>query len=103
MGVTRALALAAGLIGLVGLAACGPPPQPRAVSVRMRGAPADATVTIDDRIVGRLDVVAARGVAVPPGKHRVSVERDGFFPWDKIVEATDAPLVLDVVLERVPD
>jgi len=85
------------------LAACGPPSSARTVSVRMRGSPPDATVTIDDRIVGRLDVVAARGVAVPPGKHRVSVERDGFFPWDKIVEATNAPLVLDVVLERVPD
>ena len=85
------------------LAACGPGAQARTVSVRMRGSPPDATVTIDDRIVGRLDVVSARGVAVPPGKHRVSVERDGFFPWDKIVEAEGAPLVLDVQLQRVPD
>jgi hypothetical protein len=69
----------------------------------MRGSPPDATVTIDDRIVGRLDMVSARGVAVPPGKHRVSVERDGYLPWDKIVEAGDAPLVLDVQLQRVPD
>ena len=85
------------------LAACGPGAQALTVSVRMRGSPPDATVTIDDRIVGRLDVVSARGVAVPPGKHRVSVERDGFFPWDKIVEAEGAPLVLDVQLQRVPD
>ena len=85
------------------LAACGPPAQPRTVSVRMRGSPPDATVTIDDRIVGRLDVVSAKGVAVPPGKHRVSVERDGYLPWDKIVEASDGPLVLEVTLQPVPD
>ncbi len=75
----------------------------RSVSLRMRGGPPRATVTIDDRVVGPLDVVAARGVALPPGKHRVSVEAEGFLPWDKEVEATGAPLVLDVTLEPIPD
>ncbi len=69
----------------------------------MRGEPPQAMVTIDDRIVGRLDVVAARGVAVAPGAHRISIEAEGYFPWDKIVEATEAPVMLDVKLERVPD
>jgi hypothetical protein len=102
MGVTRALAAASTVCGLA-LVACGPPAAVRTVPMRMRGAPPDATVTIDDHIVGRLDVVAARGVALPAGTHRVSVEREGYLPWDKIIEAREAPVVLDVRLERVPD
>jgi hypothetical protein len=84
-------------------AACGHAASGRAVSVRMAGGPPEATVTIDDVIVGRLDVVQARGVAVSPGKHRISVEAEGYLPWDKIVEAADAPLRLDVRLVKVPD
>jgi PEGA domain len=75
----------------------------RSVSLRMRGGPPRATVTIDDRRVGPLDVIAARGVALTPGKHRVSVEAEGFIPWDKEIEATEAPVVLDVTLEPLPD
>jgi len=62
-------------------------------------------VTIDDIFVGRLDTVAARGVAVPAGTHRVSVEAPGFLPWDQIVEAKDGagPLRLDVKLTPIPE
>lgn len=67
--------------------ACPPPAAPdrRTVSLRMSGGPADSRVTIDDEMVGSLDVVIARGVALPVGTHRVSVERDGYFPCDKLV------------------
>ena len=75
----------------------------RSVSLRMRGSPPNATVTIDDRLVGPLDVVAARCVALAPGKHRISVEANDYLPWDRIIEATEAPVVLDVQLVRVPD
>jgi hypothetical protein len=85
------------------LAACGPAARARAVSLRMAGGPPEATVTIDDVIVGRLDVVHARGVALSPGKHRISVEAEGYLPWDRIVEATDAPVRLDITLAKVPD
>jgi hypothetical protein len=87
------------------LAACGPAKEPRTVSLRMIGAPPNASVTIDDQFVGTLDVVAARGVALPPGQHRVSVEAAGFFPFDQIVEAQegDAPLRVEVKLVPVPD
>lgn len=92
------------LIFLQNAAACaGNVANVRSVSLRMRGGPPGATVTIDDRMVGRLDVVATRGVALPPGKHRVSVEAEGFIPWDQEIEATEAPVVLDVKLEPIPD
>jgi hypothetical protein len=90
---------------LVGAAACGPPAAPMTVSMRMVGSPPNASVTIDDTFVGTLDVVARRGVALPPGRHRVSVEAPGHFPWDKLVDAKEgqSPIRLDVALVRVPD
>ena len=65
-------------LALLGLAACGAQtPEPKTVSLRMTGAPPEARVTIDDQIVGPLSFVAARGVALPPGSHRVTVEAPG--------------------------
>ena len=99
MGVTRLTLVAFALV------ACGPPAQPKTVSMRMTGAPSNASVTIDDQFVGTLDVVAARGVALPVGVHHVTVEAAGYLPWDKAIEAKDgeARLVLDVKLVPVPD
>jgi hypothetical protein len=74
-------------------------------SLRVKGAPADASVTIDDRYLGSFVYVAAKGVALPPGKHRITVEKTGFFPWDRLVEAHDGdpPIQLDVALVKIPD
>jgi hypothetical protein len=87
------------------LSSCGPAKEPKTVSMRMVGSPPNATVTIDDIFVGRLDLVSARGVALPVGEHRVSVEAPGFIPWDKVVEAKDGqgPVRLDVRLVATPD
>ena len=89
------------------LIACGAPGSgAKAVtSLQMTGSPADARVVVDDQIVGTLDMVQARGVAMPPGQHRVTVEHDGFFPFDTIVEAKEGEKVvhLEAKLVRVPD
>ena len=87
------------------LGACGPPAAPKTVSMRVAGGPGNASVTVDDTFVGTLDVVSRRGVALPPGMHRVSVEAPGHLPWDKVVEAKEGagPLQLDVKLVPVPD
>jgi hypothetical protein len=106
MGVRRHLAAALLGLGLVTAAvSCRPAHAPRTVSMRMVGAPPNATVTIDDQYVGTLEVVSARGVALPPGAHRVSVEAPGYFPWDRIVEAKEGspPVRVEVVLVAVPD
>jgi len=86
-------------------AACGPPAAPKTVSMRMVGGPGNASVTVDDTFVGTLDVVSRRGVALPPGMHRVSVEAPGHLPWDKVVEAKEGagPVQIDVKLVPVPD
>ena len=79
------------------------PTTPRTVSLRLRGAVADASVTIDEQYIGALAYVASRGVALPPGRHRITVEKSGYFPWDRLVDATDAPIHLDVALTKIPD
>lgn len=90
---------------LTASAACGPPPPPKTISMRMVGSPPNASVTIDDVFVGRLDTVAARGVALPVGTHHVSVEAPGYLPWDEVVEAKEGagPLRLEVRLVATPE
>lgn len=85
--------------------ACGPAKEPKHVSLRMVGSPPNASVTIDDIFVGRLDMVSARGVALPVGTHRVSVEAPGYFAWDKVVEAKEGagPIRVEVRLVATPE
>jgi len=83
--------------------ACSPPSASApTVSLRMSGAPADARVTVDDLIVGSLDMVEARGVALPPGKHRISVEAPGYFPFDTIVDAKEGEKLVRLQAKLVP-
>jgi hypothetical protein len=93
------------LAGFLILAGCTPPPPPRTVSLRVHGAASDATVHIDDLYLGAFSMVEARGVALPPGQHRITVEKSGYFPWDKLVEVRegDPLLKLDVKLQKIPD
>jgi hypothetical protein len=98
--ILRKAALAV-LLGAGSLAGCGPSTQ--AVRLAVAGNVPDASVTIDDIFLGSLAYVQRHGIAVPPGKHRITVEKVGYFPWDRLVEATDQPIVLDVKLEPIPD
>ena len=75
----------------------------KTVSLRVAGNVPDASVTIDDQFLGSLAYVSRHGVAMPPGKHRVTVEKPGYFPWDRLIEATEQPVRLDVVLVPIPD
>jgi len=75
----------------------------RTVSLRVQGDVADAEVSIDDQPIGVLSYVAAHGVALPPGRHRITVEKAGYFPWDKVLEADDEPIYLKIHLEPIPD
>jgi hypothetical protein len=77
-----------------------------AVSLSMayqKQTPADASVTIDEQYIGPLGYVAAHGVRLPEGEHRVSVTKPGYFPWDRLVTAGRDPIKLDVTLEPIPD
>jgi hypothetical protein len=91
-------------VACAGLSACVQQP-PKTVSLRIDGNVRDASVTVDDKYLGAFAFVAAHGVALPPGTHRITVEKSGYFPWDKLVEAKDGgtPIRLDVVLVKIPD
>lgn len=93
-------------IGLGALLAshCGGGP-PRTVSLRMAGQPSGASVTIDDVWVGNLAMVTRHGVALPPGRHRITVEAPGYFPWDRLLDVKegDPTVKLDATLVPIPD
>lgn len=77
-----------------------------AVSLQMTPAadtPRDAKVSIDEQFVGLLGFVSARGVRLPEGPHRITVEREGYFPYDQIVVSDREPIALEVHLQRLPD
>lgn len=73
------------------------------MGLRFRGGPPAARVTIDDIAVGPLEEIERRGVRVRAGVHRVSVEADGFFPFDRIVNAEAAVVVIPVEMQHLPD
>ncbi len=109
MSVLQRLLLAAS-IAVMGCEATFPTgPRRGTASLRLQrsaATPSDARVTIDEEAVGPLAVVAARGVALPPGAHQVTVEAPGYFPWDKLVESkpdTAPKIDLTVDLVRVPE
>ena len=98
------LALALALPPLVG--ACGAGIGQAAVHLGIRAsqrAAGNASVYIDEEYVGPLGYVAARGVRLPVGKHRITITKDGYFPWDRLVEANRAPILLSVELVPIPD
>lgn len=73
------------------------------VLVKLQGAEEDALVTINDRYIGKLSVLERRGIKLPPGTYRVTVEKVGFFPWDDLVEVGEEPLHVAVELTPIPD
>lgn len=75
------------------------------VSFRLDANVDDAEVTIDDENVGPVARVEKRGVALPVGKHRISIEKTGYFPYDAEIEAKPGAqtLQLQVELEKIPD
>jgi hypothetical protein len=65
--------------------------------------PRDASVIIDEQYVGPLGFVAAHGVRLPLGEHRISVEKNGYFPFDRLVRADRDDIAISVKLEPMPD
>ncbi|MEB2311955.1 MAG: PEGA domain-containing protein [Sorangiineae bacterium] len=106
--MTRAALTLAAALALVAVSAtaCGPGVGRAAVSLSLASperATADASVYIDEEYVGPLGYVSARGVRLPVGKHRVTVQKSGYFPWDALVESDREPVHLDVRLVPIPD
>jgi hypothetical protein len=104
LGFGGAIALLAA-IALSLFTGCGPAPIPAVTLklVRSPETPRDASVIIDEEYIGPLGIVAARGVRIPLGEHRISIEKTGYFPYDQLVVSDRDDVTLKVKLERVPD
>ena len=92
------------IVAFVAFALGCSPSIPRTTSLHVASDATDppyARVTIDDQPVGALITVVKRGVALPPGKHRITIEADGFLPWDRDVDAGEGGGVVDVDVKLV--
>ena len=87
--------------------ACGPSlTGSAAVTLKVQRSPEtpkNASVSIDEQYIGPLNIVASHGVRLPVGTHRITVEKDGYFPYDQLVTADREDIRLVVKLEPVPD
>lgn len=97
----------AGVLLLLFALGCAPA-KPPTTSLRLapaEGAPKHARVIVDDQTLGSLEFVVKRGVALPPGKHRITIEADGYLPWDQEIDAGEKGglINLDVKLIKRPD
>jgi hypothetical protein len=93
------------VVAIASIPACMPQLRP-AVSLHVKRhpkTPPDAFVTIDEEFIGPLAYVAAHGVRLPLGTHRITVERTGYFPYDTTVVADENPIFLDIQLKPIPD
>jgi hypothetical protein len=70
---------------------------------RSPSTPRDADVIIDEEYVGPLYLVVTQGLRLPVGQHRVTITREGYFPWDRLVEADRAPIELSIELVAIPE
>jgi hypothetical protein len=97
LAISAPTSFLAGCAQNVGRAAVTLRLQPHTRQVR------DASVIIDEEYVAPLWLVAARGVRLPVGTHRITVQKEGYFPWDKQVVADRQPITFDVELVPIPD
>lgn len=67
------------------------------------GTPREALVYIDGKYVGSLAAVEARGVRIPEGEHRLTVEKVGYFPYDTVIVSDLEPIQLKIELLKLPD
>lgn len=65
--------------------------------------PGEALVYIDGQYIGTLRAVSVRGLRIPEGEHRVSVEKNGYLPYDTLVVSDLKPIFLRVELLKLPD
>lgn len=77
-----------------------------AVDVTFQAAPQTpgrALVYVDGTFVGTLAQVMHQGMRLTEGKHRISVEKTGYYPFDAVVVSNRHPISLEVELLPLPD
>ena len=90
---------------MVGVLGCHASPPIR-IPVAFAGSPPDAYVTIDETYCCTLAEAARHGLPLPAGKHRITVEKAGYFPWDTIVDVIPDPserIRVEAEMTRIPE
>jgi len=94
------------LSGCVLLSGCMTMGLRSAVDVSFQAAPETpgrALVYVDGVFIGTLAQVMHRGMRLPEGKHRISVEKTGYYPFDAVVVSNRYPIAVEVELLPLPD
>jgi hypothetical protein len=66
--------------------------------------PGRALVYVDETYIGTLaQIMHQGGLRLPEGKHRISVEKTGYYPYDTVVVSKRHPITVEVELLRLPD
>lgn len=66
--------------------------------------PGRALVYVDETYIGTLaQVIHLGGLRLPEGKHRISIEKTGYYPFDTVVVSRRHPIRLEVEMLRLPD
>ncbi|HHH27566.1 MAG TPA: hypothetical protein ENK57_04335 [Polyangiaceae bacterium] len=78
---------------------------PKPIVVPIAGSPDEALVTVDDTYRGKLGRLEKSGLPLLPGEHRLSIEANGFFPHDQLIELNEdvPPAPITVELQPIPD
>jgi len=65
--------------------------------------PGRALVYVDETYIGTLAQVKRQGLRLTEGKHRISVEKTGYYPFDTVVLSKRQPIAVEVELLPLPD
>ena len=72
-------------------------------TVRFKGEPKDAHLSIDETSLGPVAMFRESGVKLRPGTHRILVQKEGYFPEYRLVEVAENELiVVEVELRAIP-
>jgi len=87
---------------LFGCGAAQRPEEPRG-TVRFKGEPKDAELTVNETHLGPIGMFEESGVRLRPGKQRVEVSKEGYFTEYRLVDVTADGLVeMEIHLREIP-
>lgn len=107
--MTRRSIFLPGLLGLLFLlAGCGaarPRPaldEPRG-TVRFKGEPKDAQLSVNEIRLGPIGMFEERGVLLRPGKQRIEVSKEGYFTqYRQVAVEADKLVEVEIHLREIP-
>ncbi len=78
----------------------GGPSNEALSAVEIRSMPDGADITVDGKFVGSTPST----VRLPPGDHKVSIQKSGFKPWERTVSVSPgANVTINPTLEQLPN